>query len=80
MKLSELYIESCLAVAEERMNDEAGLHTQRFQTLLLDAIARDRKNGARFYGPMGHREEYSTEFHRGWTGGVYPILYNGDEI
>jgi len=56
MYLAELYTESCLAVAEQRLNNEVGLHTQAYQVLLADAIARDRKKGARVFGQMGHRE------------------------
>lgn len=56
MYLAELYTESCLAVAEQRLNNEAGLHTAAYQTLLVDAIARDRKKGAKLFGQMGHRE------------------------
>lgn len=53
MKHSELVIESCLAIAEQRENDEAGLHTQAFIRLLSTSIAQDRKNGAKYYGAMG---------------------------
>lgn len=80
MQLAELYLESCLAVAESRLNDEIGLHAQQFGTLLLDAIARDRKHGARYYGPMGHVESSAEPFRRGWTGSVYPITYNGETL
>jgi len=80
MQLAELYIESCLAVAEQRINDESGKHTQQYQALLLDAIARDRKRGARLYGQMGHIESGEPEFRRGWTGSVYPLTYDGETI
>lgn len=53
MKHSELVTESCLAVAEQRSNDENGLHTERFYSLLATAIAQDRRNGAKNFGPMG---------------------------
>jgi len=56
MQLSELYLESCLAVAESRINDEIGQHAQQFNALLIDAIARDRKRGAQLYGQMGKPE------------------------
>jgi len=75
MQLAELYIESCLAIAEQRFNDEIGIHNQKFSALLVDAVARDSKRGARFYGPMGHIETTSIEFRRGWTGSEYPIVY-----
>jgi len=81
MQMSELYLESCLSVAEQRMNDEAGLHTQLYQALLLDAVSRDMKKGAHSYGQMGHREhdEYGQGRRpRGYTGGTYQITYNGN--
>ncbi len=80
MQLAELYIESCLSIAEQRYNDETGLHTQRYQALLLDAVARDRKRGASVYGQMGGGERGLTEFRRGYTGGTYPITYKGEDV
>lgn len=77
MHLAELYTESCLAVAERRINNEVGLHTQTFQTLLLDAVARDRKRGARIFGQMGHQESPFERIRHGDTGGTYPLTYDG---
>ncbi len=37
MQVAELYIASCLSVAEQRINDEVGIHTQQYRALLLDA-------------------------------------------
>jgi len=79
MQLAEVYIESCLALAETRINDDIGQHAQQFQALLVDAIARDRKRGAQSYGQMGHRERtVDPSFRRGYEGSVYPITYRGD--
>jgi len=81
MKMSELYIESCLSVAESRVNEEPGIHTANFQALLVDAIQRDRKRGAVHYGQMGDSSSGgSEEFRRGNTGSVYSMLYKGVEI
>jgi hypothetical protein len=81
MKLAELYIESCLSVAESRANEESGIHTANFQSLLVDAIQRDRKRGAVQYGQMGDMSDNSAaEFHRGDTGASYQILYKGVSI
>lgn len=77
MYLAELFTESCLAVAEQRINNEVGLHTQAYQTLLIDAVERDRKRGAKFYGRMGQPRRVYREFRRGETGGTYPITYGG---
>lgn len=81
MQLAELYTESCLAVAELRSNDELGIHTQTFKSLLVDAIQRDRKHAGRNYGHMGNRERRDDlRFRRGYTGGDYPITYKGDYL
>ena len=75
MQLAELYIESCLAVAEQKVKDAAGLHSQAYQALLADAIARDRKRGAKWFGSMGHKETEYEEFHHGDTATPYPVTY-----
>lgn len=80
MKLAELYIESCLAVAESRLDDSAGQHRAEFEALLVDAVARDRKNGAQYYGDVGNHEPVDGEFRRGWGSATYPITYHGDTI
>lgn len=50
---SELIIESCLAVAEQRANDATDLHTNNFNRLLVSMIARDRKSSAQVFGQIG---------------------------
>ncbi len=81
MQMAELYIESCLSVAETRFDDEArGIHSELFDRLLVDAVARDRKRGAKVFGQMGHKEAVSYTFRRGWTGGTYPIRYKNELI
>lgn len=40
-EIAELCLESCLAIAEQRYKDMAGIHTQNFQRLLPAAIAND---------------------------------------
>lgn len=80
MQLAELYTESCLAVAEQRVNNEAGLHTQLFQALLVDAIARDGKRGAKIFGQMGHTELPYERIRHGDTGGTYPVTYDGGDL
>lgn len=82
MQLAEVYFESCMAVAESRIQDELGQHTQQFKELLVDAIARDRKRGAQRYGHMGsHESEVGlSRFRRGWEGPPYPITYHNELI
>lgn len=75
MQMAELYMESCLAVAESRIHDEIGPHAQQYQQLLVAMIARDRKRGPQIYGQMGHHEPEVVDFKRGYTGSTYPITY-----
>lgn len=78
MQLAELYIESCLAVAESRLEDVVGIHAAQYQALLADAIARDRKRSARSYGQMGHVEDVHDHRRRyGAAYSQYPITING---
>lgn len=80
MKMAELYVESCLSVAEQQSNDEIGIHTQTFKTLLIDAVERDRQHGGKNYGNMGNRERDYHLFRRGYAGSTYPIDYKGETI
>lgn len=81
MKMSELYKESCLASAESSMKDELGIHHQEYQALLIDAVARDMKHGAKHYGRMGGGEDtFEQKFHRGYDGSTYEITYDGETI
>ena len=74
-KYAELLTESCLAVAEQRANDERGSHTEAFVRLLANGIARDRKQGARFFGSMSPGPEKSPGRFAGVTN--YPITHDG---
>ena len=53
MRYAELLTESCIAVAEQRANDETGIHYERFIALLIAGVAQDRRGGGQLYGPMG---------------------------
>lgn len=44
MQHAETILESCLAIAEQRLDDLAGVHTQKFGQRLLASIGQDRKN------------------------------------
>lgn len=81
MRYAELLIESCLAVAEQKANDQRGLHTAEFERLLAAAIQHDRRQGARYYGAMGDRPDGPTMLpRRGDTPGTYQITYNGVDV
>ncbi len=51
-------LESCLAVAEARLDDGHGVHAAAFKTNMLASIKRDSQNAPRFLGYNGN-----------WTGG-----------
>lgn len=76
MKYAELLTESCLAMAEQRANDGRGEHTAAFERLLIDGIARDRKQGARHFGLMMTDEDESPSRFPG-AGENYPVTYKG---
>ena len=79
MKHSELVVESCLAVAEQRANDERGIHWELFGRLLVTAIAQDRKNGARHYGAMSAGESAGDDaLARGTQRTTSDITYRGN--
>jgi hypothetical protein len=79
MKYGECIIESCLSVAERRGNDEAGIHEQQFQRLLMAAVAMDRRNSAQRYGDMagGERGGIPSNRHNCYQT-FYPITYKGE--
>jgi len=79
MRYAEVLIESCLAVAEQRADDERGLHWESFLRLLADATARDKKNSARYFGQMGGGDlSKSPAYPYRTPGENYPITYKGE--
>jgi len=78
MKHSEVICESCMAIAEQRSDDDKSLHWDAFTRLLATAIAQDRKNGARYFGPMSKGEDSGDNLaRRRASGSYYPITYDG---
>lgn len=79
MKHSEVIVESCLAMAEQRANDEKGIHWSAFVGALASAILQDKKNGARHFGMMGQGEVVESGLHRRacLQGSSYDITYKG---
>lgn len=80
MRHAELVVQSCLAVAEQRANDERGLHNQEFERVLASAIEQDRRIGAQHFGHMGDFSEHGAPRRRGYTGATYPITYKGSDV
>jgi len=60
MKHGETLKASCLAVAETKGNDERGIHWEKFIGLLASSIARDRREGQKFFGNVGCRGTYDS--------------------
>lgn len=79
MKHSETLIESCLAVAESRGNDEDGQHARMFQRMMASAVALDRRNFTQRYGQMGGNEDHAGNgYGRGKEFISGDVTYNGD--
>lgn len=76
MKHSDLVEASCLAVAEQRANDERGIHWEAFIRQLASAIAQDRKSGAQYFGPMAGPDSSPMPSARQLRQG--DVTYNGD--
>ena len=78
MRYSEVIIESCMAIAEQRMNGKKDLHWDSFARLLATAVEQDRKNSAGYYGPMSKGEKSAQNLARQhYSGTNYPITYDG---
>jgi hypothetical protein len=77
MRYGELIVQSCLAVAEQRANDERGMHTHDFERLLRSMVEMDRRTGSRFFGPMGQPRSIHEVPRHGDTGGTYDVIYKG---
>lgn len=73
----ETVLESCLSIAEQRLDNQPGVHTAKFMERLAASIGQDRKNKAEVFGYNGDR---SDNHRRGW--GRWPasfplFTYNG---
>lgn len=64
MSHAETVLESCLAVAEQREDDMAGVHTQNFQQRLMASIAADRRNKPQMLGYNRDRSDGPFRFSR----------------
>jgi hypothetical protein len=76
---AETLLESCLAIAEERVDDIAGVHSQKFARLLASSISRDRTRQPQHLGYNGDRSdglEAGYGLNR-WNGGWPRIEING---
>ena len=56
-ELSEVLLESCLAIAEERQDDQRGVHWMAFQEQLAAAVDADRRKKPQKFGYNGDRSD-----------------------
>lgn len=78
MKHAETLKNSCLAMAEALINDNEGIHQKNFHQSLLSSIARDRREGTKFFGNVGCRGEYESGL--AGNGSNYTLTVSGVEI
>ena len=77
----ETVLESCLAIAEQRIDDIAGGHTGKFMERLAASIGMDRKNKAEVFGYNGDRSDQKNFSFgkRSWMS--FPLYtYNGNSF
>lgn len=58
---AETLLESCLAIAEQRLDNTMGVHTQKFQMMLAASISADRKRKGQH---LGYNRDLSDSRHR----------------
>lgn len=76
--LAELYIESCLAIAESRLDDMAGVHAAAFQQRLMASIGLDRRNKPQTLGYNRDRSD-GPNYRNPFNHYQDRILYNGQQ-
>lgn len=79
MAHAETILESCLAIAENRLDDMAGMHAQKFQERLQASINLDRRHKPQHIGYNGDRSDgmgYDPSC-RHWQGNG--ITYQGSQ-
>lgn len=76
----ELYVESCLSIAEQRFDDTMdGPHTAKFNMMLMGAVSADNKNRPQKIGYNANRERGGRFRRHGyWNQGQ--LLYNGQRF
>ena len=77
MRHGETIMASCLALAEQRVNEEKGIHWDSFMRLLSASISQDRRSGARHFGHMGEPSSGSMPRHSNGKQ-TYDVTYDGE--
>lgn len=78
MKHAETIRLSCLAVADSMVNDSSGEHWQKFVMALASSIARDKREGTKFFGNVGTKDEYSDTAFGDYRN--YTLTVSGNDI
>jgi len=60
MKHAETLRLSCLAMADARVNDAYGVHWDNFSRAIVASVARDIREGAKFFGQVGAQGQYES--------------------
>jgi hypothetical protein len=71
----ETILESCLAIAEQRLDDASSVHSEKFKERLAASVSHDRRLKPQLLGYNGDRSD-----RRGWYGrdhGEAAVRYNG---
>jgi hypothetical protein len=72
---AETILEAMLAVAEERHDDEKGIHNQTYLTMLQQSILMDQQQGAEFFGYNGDFSDGNNLINR--RDRINPTTFNG---
>ncbi len=74
---AETILESCLAIAEQRLDDQSTVHAQKYAERLMASLAIDRRNKPAKLGRNLDRSDWSEER---WNPHWYqpPATYNGN--
>ncbi len=60
----ETILESCLSIAEQRLDDASSVHSMKFKERLLGSISLDRRNKAQKLGYNADRSDRMDQFNR----------------
>ncbi len=74
---TETIIESCLAVAEQRLDDAMTVHSVQFKRLLAASVGHDRRLQPNNYGYNGDRRDGRFRSFRGRPWDNLTVTYNG---
>lgn len=77
---AETITESCLAIAEERVDDDRSVHAAKFLERLAASVAMDRKNKPQRIGYNGDRSDRANGRFGWWHWDAPTCTYNGSSF